>query len=376
MLLSFTLFDVLILIGISQGLVTSALLLTSDQTHHSKRILGIAVLVFCLVNFKVVLHTSGLWDIPFFRYFPVAVELLLPPLVYFYILSLTKPNFTLSRNQVWHLLPGLIYAIYDLVLYLLTVSEPTMSAKRQIADMMLFDLSNEIGDYLIVVLTCTYAVLGTKAIHNYINWLKQFKNYTSLPIYRWLKSIIIWCVLLASVLLINQLLTALSLAMSEPMYRWRFFNLLVALVTYYIGFVGYKNDNLNIHSCQQNLTTISQKLSQSQLINLEAALIEKLEQESSYLNNALTIKQLANELDTTSENLSLVINQKFGMTFRDLLNKYRVEHVKQALRHNRENPKSILDIALAAGFNSQASFYRAFKKIEGVSPSTYKQNQE
>lgn len=374
--LSFTLFDVLILIGISQGLVTSALLLTSNQNHHSKRILGIAVLVFCLVNFKVVLHTSGLWDIPFFRYFPVAVELLLPPLVYFYILSLTKPNFTLSRNQVWHLLPGLIYAVYDLVLYIVTLSEPTMSAKRQIADMMQFDLSNEIGDYLIVILTCTYAVLGTKAIHNYINWLKQFKNYTSLPIYRWLKSIIIWCVLLASVLLINQLLTALSLAMSEPMYRWRFFNLLVALVTYYIGFVGYKNDNLNIHSAQQNLTKISQKLSQSQLINLEAALIEKLEQESSYLNNALTIKQLANELDTTSENLSLVINQKFGMTFRDLLNKYRVEHVKQALRHNRENPKSILDIALAAGFNSQASFYRAFKKIEGISPSAYKQNQE
>ncbi|MCB1605044.1 MAG: helix-turn-helix transcriptional regulator [Xanthomonadales bacterium] len=32
---------------------------------------------------------------------------------------------------------------------------------------------------------------------------------------------------------------------------------------------------------------------------------------------------------------------------------------------------TILDIALDCGFNSQASFYRAFKKFEGMTPKAY-----
>jgi AraC-like DNA-binding protein len=66
-----------------------------------------------------------------------------------------------------------------------------------------------------------------------------------------------------------------------------------------------------------------------------------------------------------------VVNHKFEMGFRDLLNSYRVNRVKKRLSGLSGSKASMLDIALESGFNSQASFYRAFKKQEGMSPKAY-----
>ena len=94
---SFTLFEILIIIGLTQGLVTSVLLLTTKDKQLSKRILGVTVLVFCIANCRVLLHSTGLWNTMTFKFFPVGMELFLPPLVYFYILSLTVTDFKINK---------------------------------------------------------------------------------------------------------------------------------------------------------------------------------------------------------------------------------------------------------------------------------------
>jgi AraC-like DNA-binding protein len=368
---TFNLFEILIIIGISQGLVTSFLLLTSKQNQQSKRVLGITILFFCIANCRPLLHTSGLWDVAAFRYFPVGMELFLPPLVYLYILSLTETEFELKSQYLFHFIPAAVYAIYDIGLYLLALGEETMQAKRQLVDWFYFDYSNLIEDYLIVILTVIYLGFGFRIISNYLTWLKQFKQYKTFPIYLWLKSLIFWSAFLGCILMVNQLLSTFSIAMDEPMYRWRFFNLLLAFVTYYLGFMGYKNDNLKVHLSQTSLTTLAKKLNQEQIHAIEKQLLAKLEHDQVYLDGELTLKQLAKTLEVTSENLSLVVNQKFAMGFRDLINQYRVNHIKQLLKQNKPSHLTILDLALESGFNSQASFYRAFKKVEGDTPKAY-----
>jgi AraC-like DNA-binding protein len=108
-----------------------------------------------------------------------------------------------------------------------------------------------------------------------------------------------------------------------------------------------------------------------EMLTIEKHLLEKLDKDAVYLDSLLTIKKLAAQLDVTSENLSLVVNQKFEMGFRDLINSYRVNRVKELLSEKNKPARSILDLALESGFNSQASFYRAFNKREGMSPKTY-----
>ncbi len=99
-----------------------------------------------------------------------------------------------------------------------------------------------------------------------------------------------------------------------------------------------------------------------------------MEEEEVYLNPNLSISELAEKLKVSSESLSFVINNEFRLKFRDYINSYRIEAAKLKLQNNGSIKKSILIISLDSGFNSQASFYRAFKKFEGTTPITYIKN--
>jgi len=57
--------------------------------------------------------------------------------------------------------------------------------------------------------------------------------------------------------------------------------------------------------------------------------------------------------------------------FFDFINRYRIEEFKIQSILKANNHLSIMGIAYNCGFNSKASFYRAFKKFEGISPTDY-----
>ena len=48
-----------------------------------------------------------------------------------------------------------------------------------------------------------------------------------------------------------------------------------------------------------------------------------------------------------------------------------IEEVKQMMHSNEHPNLSLLGMALEAGFNSKATFNRAFKKLENCTPTEY-----
>jgi AraC-like DNA-binding protein len=97
-----------------------------------------------------------------------------------------------------------------------------------------------------------------------------------------------------------------------------------------------------------------------------------LEKEKVYRNPTLTITELAKHLQLPTNVASYSISKAFDKSFRDLVNEYRVEEVKRKLADPAFSHLSILGIALDSGFNSEASFYRVFKKHTHVSPKEYR----
>lgn len=55
------------------------------------------------------------------------------------------------------------------------------------------------------------------------------------------------------------------------------------------------------------------------------------------------------------------------------INRFRLDAFKASLEKPENRTKSMLDLALEAGFNSKATFYRIFKNQEGVSPTVYQE---
>jgi len=91
-----------------------------------------------------------------------------------------------------------------------------------------------------------------------------------------------------------------------------------------------------------------------------------------YLNEDLTLIQLAEHLPSSQKKLSVLLNTYLNTNFYDYINKYRVAAFKILLEDSNYREYSTLGIANECGFKSKSSFYRAFKKETGLSPGEYK----
>ena len=116
-------------------------------------------------------------------------------------------------------------------------------------------------------------------------------------------------------------------------------------------------------------------LSEAQMERYKRRLANLMHIEMAYLNPELTLPGLATLVECSVNHLSQVINSGFGMSFFDYLNQNRVDYAKQLLGRQDGQRQSILSIAYAAGFNSNSSFYTAFRKSSGQTPAQYRRTQ-
>jgi len=105
---------------------------------------------------------------------------------------------------------------------------------------------------------------------------------------------------------------------------------------------------------------------------VKSKLIHALKDEHVYRDQGLTLRSLSEDLDVSLHQLSWIVNEELGLSFSSLINGYRIDEVKDRLTDASINGSSILQLALEAGFNSKASFNRAFKIHTGMTPSEFK----
>jgi YesN/AraC family two-component response regulator len=96
-----------------------------------------------------------------------------------------------------------------------------------------------------------------------------------------------------------------------------------------------------------------------------------IQEEKWYQNSELTLLDLAKKLGTNVSVISKTINQGFQMNFNDCINSYRIKAVKNSLAGGEHKNSTLLGIAFDSGFNSKATFNRAFKKNTGKTPKEY-----
>lgn len=94
-----------------------------------------------------------------------------------------------------------------------------------------------------------------------------------------------------------------------------------------------------------------------------------MEQQRLYLNSDLNLAYLANELGLNRNYVSDCINSQTGGSFTQYVTNYRIEHAKNLLR-NKPDMK-ISDVWMYCGFTNEASFFRTFKSVTGMTPKEW-----
>jgi AraC-like DNA-binding protein len=87
----------------------------------------------------------------------------------------------------------------------------------------------------------------------------------------------------------------------------------------------------------------------------------------------LTLGRLAAAIDSTPHQVSEVLNRYAGVTFHELLNRWRVADVKAQLLDPASDRFTIEGIGASAGFGSRSALYAAFRRLEGITPAQFRE---
>jgi AraC-like DNA-binding protein len=212
-------------------------------------------------------------------------------------------------------------------------------------------------------------------------------------IFKWIKIFLIAFLSMQLLQVLFLILGSLFPSITGHVGSWWYY-FCFSIVMYYIAFTGYYNTLITkipfeFDALQSNKVFLlpSAHNESTATIEVEAIpiapivsdeimiwknkIITLFEDEHLFQDPELTLTEVATRLHTNVAIISKSINQGFQMNFNDFVNQYRVEEVKKAFKKGDHKKQTLLAIALNCGFNSKATFNRAFKKNTGYSPKEY-----
>ncbi|RZK25767.1 MAG: helix-turn-helix domain-containing protein [Flavobacterium sp.] len=221
----------------------------------------------------------------------------------------------------------------------------------------------------IVIIILTYKKIKLHESERSIIY-KELKPET-----KWLKELIV----IGLAICICWLIALLIIVLYDLNKSYVFYPMWIGIsaLVYWMGYIGLSKSQLleeRIALRKQREKNIEEKITlkksnpNSEIFN---KLNDAIESKKLYLNPELNTETLARELDLKASTISQLINQNTDYNFNEYINSFRIKDVKTMLEHPDYANYTIVTIGLEAGFNSKASFYRVFKRFEGMTPSEY-----
>ncbi|MBN1116403.1 MAG: helix-turn-helix domain-containing protein [Bacteroidales bacterium] len=112
-------------------------------------------------------------------------------------------------------------------------------------------------------------------------------------------------------------------------------------------------------------------INESQAVEISNKLNKFMHTEKPWLNPTLTLYDLAEGVDLTTNQLSQILNEFLHKNFYDYINSFRLEYFLKLKKENKFKDFTILGLAYESGFNSKTTFNTFFKKTTGKTPSEY-----
>lgn len=340
-----------------------------SQDRYSDRFLAILMIIFALELQDYTFGFSGiniLWER--FNGFPRGVALLLGPMMFLYLKAQVDINWRFRSNSLWHLLPWGLNFVVNFIIYL--------QGPQYVTQWQTSDASFYFGMVETLTRWCSfsyYFYFAIKLYQNYKAWLGQSFSETETRSLNWFRNFIY---LMVFWVLFREIMNVLDFIFDLSFYNDWWWNLALVLVSIYVGFSGVAqapSSNLSFEKTPNLIESDTEQDLKEELAAIEEKLDISMRQDRFYLQTQLNIRDLAHYMRVPSASLSATINQLKGMNFNDYINSLRIEAFLKEVEREENSNFTLLGLALDAGFNSKATFHRAFKKQKGMSPTEYLQ---
>ena len=390
----------LLLIFFVHGLVYAFLLFRKGFTNERASDKWLALFLFLCILYigPWMLGFAGWYNgfdcLPcrnFMFYMPLQHTLVMGPTIYFYLRGLFQPTIHFGKKDWLHFIPGALYVVWCLIVF---ITDRLVLKRYYLMDGV---SDPDFDDWYIIaglVSLLFYLLLCFRYYKRYKQFIVQEFSFADAVTFRWVRNFLVAFFIYFLSNLIVHLVQFAGVDLDYTGTWWYY--LLFAILFYYIAINGYANAletrmlfHLDLLSYKRQSLLTAPEGEQEPFIDevpyeevqtikdspelepwkekiLAAVVAKKM-----YNNPDLTLTQLAMHLQTTTVLLSRIINTGFAQNFNDFINYYRVMEVKEKLQTGLANEVTIMSLAYDAGFNSKATFNRAFKKVTGKTPKEF-----
>jgi AraC-like DNA-binding protein len=360
------------LISIAQALFLLPLLIFRKNGNRAASALISALLaVMVLTNLNLLVVAGGFYRaVPQLFGISFGTVFLLGPLFYLYAKTVIDGDFKWRWRYLLHFLPYFLYLLLGVDFFLAGSETKLRMAVQFVSGTMpvwgifyVFFLLQDIHFFLYLLLAFRLITGGTASKGNgtYLVPIAARK--------KWLTQLMI-CFTVLLTMTSGYFVFLIVNGRFEPLWNY-FYTVMTSAVIYFIAYKVMLDPKLVSPDFTKKYKTYMQfdgEAGAGYLRKLSSLMAE----EKLFTDPNLKLSSLSKELGLPSHQVSKLINEKFGKSFKDLVNEYRVGEFIACMNDPRYRSRSMYGIALDVGFNSKSSFNTVFKKITGKTPTEYK----
>lgn len=361
------------LISVLGAMLVCFLFIGKPRENKGNFFLSLVLLQYVLYVFPEFLFVLGiLGDFPHAVRIYVLGSLLLGPMTYFYVRASTEEHFEIKGMMWFHFVPAIIDFFFQLPFY-------TLNGPDKLPYFYDFFLEGNFQQPPLLTLfkilqQLTYTIISIWLVFKYRTHLNNTTSAIDVAFHRWL---LLFCTALTiptlagfvygftnasssflflMIAIFIMIVVAFGVLVVKPSVVQRFPHQIIQESPEEVKRKKYENSKLE--------TTQKEKYLQR--------LLTFMDHEKPYESTDLTLTELSNQISIPSHYLSQIINEKLEVNFLDFINGYRVKAAKEKLTDPKLSHYTIISIAYESGFNAKSTFYAAFKKHTGMTPSQYR----
>ena len=335
------------------------------HSSKRKRILGVFIVLLMLAFSRGIYYQAIEGILVLVSIIRHSLEIFFPPCLYLYIVLADKPKLNVSKHFIF----PIIYSIFFILLY-------TTNIDLYLNNVSSFSIitSNSILFYFVI-----YLLLGIRFFRKNIDLnLKSRASskfrifYYTINVYEIFNIGLVAALANSKYLLpsLHDSLSKILLSQTSIIFMTIMSVLLVLFLIFYIITElslfreYYLGENIKKHK------PFSNNNQKDIAYELERLVVDK----KMYLDPGIKINVIALKLNINSNVLLEYFKEDLKMPFNDYINTLRISEFKNRILLVENERYNIIGVAKLCGFNSGATFYRYFKKLEGISPKEYISN--
>lgn len=368
--------SLIVFICILQGVVFAGLLIVRyfKRKKFADFWLAALLLLFCSNLITPLIGFANVYDRnQWLTYFPFNIVYAYSVCLWFYVLTLTNSSRKFERKDWLFFVPTGLYLIFRFAIF-----AQSLEFKNWFDERFYQPFVNPFVTVTEFLWNSAFLYFSIKHYRKYRAWLDENFSDTEKIKFDWLRNFLYVFTLIFAVSAIFDFTSSFIRPLSYIQYFYLEF--ILALSTYYLAIAGYlRSQPIELNFTEKESEKIDKTtgeskkslISQNDLEKYKKKLQNLMEMDKPFLDSQLTSATLAKQLGVNATVLSFIINNGFEKNFNDFVNEFRIDEVKSKLQNATTKNENLLGIAFDSGFNSKATFNRAFKKFTGTSPKEF-----